>query len=113
MSEIYYEKKTGETVLLSPNIESDLKLNIIKSNDGLLIEYGYINLKSGDILTLSDQFIKTPVLLISRDHSGGIVGSANTGIVHHWITATQFRIYSESIESNDIYLHYLAIGLWK
>lgn len=113
MSEIYYEKKNGDTVLLSPNIESDLKLNIIKSNDGLLIEYGNTHLKSGDILTISDQFIKTLVLLISRDRAGGINGFANSGIVHHWISATQFRIYSESNETDDIYLHYLAIGLWK
>ena len=88
-------------------------MNIIKSNDGLLIEYGHVHLRSGDILTVSDQFIQTPVLLISRDYSGSIAGSANTGIVHHWISATQFRIYSESIETNDIYLYYLAIGLWK
>ena len=106
------KKKNGGTVLLSPNIETDIKSKMIKSNDGLLIEYGTTHLSSGDILTVSDQFIKTPMLLISRDHDGR-AGSANTGVVHHWISTTQFKIYSETKETNDIYLHYLAIGEWK
>lgn len=95
-------------------VDYDSDNHLIKLDNGILIQYGFKLIADGEILELSSDFSSSPILLVSRDNA--VNAKTNSGLYHHWVNESmnKFYIYCETHDSSDkIWLHYLAIGMWK
>ena len=112
MKKFISKKNTDDVILLKGRDNKSCEDNVIKLDNGLMFQFGAIKVSDEQVFEVSDEYISSPVLLVSRDHANN--ASVNAGIYHHWISGTtnKFYIYCETPKSN-IWMHYLAIGRWK
>lgn len=110
MSEIYYEKKNGDTVLLNENEIIDSNLDIpyrIKFSNGIIIEAGYIKNVSDGYAYKFEEFKSNRIACPFSVYS---THNAYPSVSLDW-NNNEFTVRTNFTGTFSI--EYVAVGKWK